>query len=110
MTKQNTQQSINIKELTPQFSKDLRKHSYFTGAEILNQGLIHNALQSVNFLPHMTRLVAYDTEKKKAVGFICLEENTKTLYSIKYVFVDPEYRKAGIATRLLKNSLALARI
>ena len=78
-------------------------------AEILNHGSFHNLLQSVKLLPQATRLIAYDTEKKKAVGFICIEANTNTLYSIKYVFVDPEYRKLGIATRLLINALSIAK-
>ncbi len=109
MIEQNTQLKVNINQLTPQFSKDLRKHTFFAGADILNQGLFYNVLQSIKFSPHVTRLVAYDTEKKKAVGFISLEENTNTLYSIKYVFVDPEYRKAGIASRLLNTAFAVAK-
>jgi GNAT superfamily N-acetyltransferase len=109
MNEQNTQQKIKIKHLTPQASKDLRKYSFFAGVEVLNQGLLHNFFQSLKLLPKATRLVAFDIEKKKAVGFICLEENTKSLYSIKYVFVDPEYRNRGIASRLLGNACTIAK-
>jgi predicted GNAT family acetyltransferase len=66
-------------------------------------------LKAVNLIPNATRLVAYHTEEKAAIGFLYLEENTFELYTIEYVFVDPRYRKMGVANRLLDYAMVLAK-
>lgn len=99
--------------LTPKLTKDLSKHSYFFSAlergDVLNHGLRYEMLKAVKLVPHSTRLVAYHTQEKKAVGFLYLEENTDWLYTIEYVFVDPKYRKRGLATKLLNFAMILAK-
>jgi GNAT superfamily N-acetyltransferase len=62
----------------------------------------------VKLLPQATRLIAYDAEERKLLVHLH-RGDTSTLYSIKYVFVDPEYRKLGIASRLLINAFAIAK-
>jgi predicted GNAT family N-acyltransferase len=108
-TPSNIQEKIVITELTHEFAVNLRRHSYFTSSNVLNLDLRNRLCQIIKMLPRATKLVAYETEKKCSIGFLCLEENTDWLYSIKYVFVDPKYRKMGVATRLLNYAMTLAK-
>ena len=102
---------VIITGLTSQFASELKPlfSSNSEDTSVLNQGLIYSILQSVRLFPHSTKLVAYHVEEKVAIGFITLEENTKTLFSIKDVFVHPKYRKMGIGSRLLDKAIALAK-
>ena len=107
-------EKVAITQLTREFAIDLMKHSYFLSArergDVLDlRGLGHRMLQAVKLMPRATRLVAYHTEEKAAIGFLFLEENTDWLYSIEYVWVDPKYRKMGLATRLLNYAMILAK-
>jgi GNAT superfamily N-acetyltransferase len=99
---------VAITGLTRESATDLMKHGFFTGSGVLEQGLKHDIFQAANLIPRATRLVAFNTEEKRAVGFLCLEENTNWLHTIKYVFVDPKHRKTGVATRLLNHAMHLA--
>jgi len=105
------QDKVIIKRLTRKFASDLIPlfKSNSEDTSVLYQGLIYDILKSVRLLPHATKLVAYHVEEKTAIGFITLEENTKTLLSIKDVFVDPRYRKMGIASGLLDYAITLAK-
>ena len=100
---------IAITRLKSNYATDLSKNAYFQGSNVLNQGLSTWLLKSIKLQPPATRLVAFDREEKTAIGFLCLEENTKRLYSIKFVFVDPNYRKQGIAKKLLNHALSIAK-
>jgi ribosomal protein S18 acetylase RimI-like enzyme len=116
MKEQNTfslGEKVAITQLTPDLAVDLMKHSYFVGAiqrgDVLNHGLRYRALKAVKLIPRATRLVAYNTEEKNAIGFLYLEENTEWLYTIEFVFVDPKYRNMGLGTGLLKYAIKLAK-
>ena len=100
---------VIITLLTPKFAIDLMSDFILANSKVLNQGIKYWMLQAVKLVPHATKIVAYHTEDKCAIGFLCLEENNEWLYSIKYVFVDPKYRKMGLATRLLTYSMNLAK-
>lgn len=106
-------EKVVIKHLTPKLTSDLAKHKYFFSAlrrgDVLNHGLRYEILKAAKLVPQSTRLVAYHTEEKRAIGFLYLEENTDWLYTIEYVFVDPKYRKKGLATRLLNYAMILAK-
>jgi ribosomal protein S18 acetylase RimI-like enzyme len=106
-------EKVAITQLTRQFTTDLMKHSYFSSAhrrgDVLNHGLRYETLKAIKLFPHATRLVAYQPEKKIAIGFLYLEENTDWLYTIEYVFVDPKYRKMGLATKLINYAVMLAK-
>ena len=54
-------------------------------------------------------IVAYHTQKKRALGYLSLTAHTNSLYSIKYVFSDPNFRRMGVATKLLKKTLSIAK-
>ena len=92
-----------------EFATDLMKHNVFAGTDVLDQGLICNILKSIHFRPRSIRLVACHNANKTAIGFLRLKENTDKLYLIEDVFVDPNYRNKGIATRLLNYAIALAK-
>jgi ribosomal protein S18 acetylase RimI-like enzyme len=106
-------EKVVITELTREFATDLMKYSYFASArqrgDVLNHGLRYETLKAVKLIPRATRLVAYHTEEKTAIGFLYLEENTDWLYTIEYLFSDPRYRKMGLATRLLNYAVMLAK-
>ena len=102
-------EKVVITKLTREFAKTLMKDLVLASSGVLEQGIIHRILQSIQIIPNATKLVAYHTEKKRAIGFLCLEENIDWLYSIKYVFVDPRYRKKGVATRLFNYAVILAK-
>ena len=102
--------NIAIMQLTRKFATDLMKHSeYARNPKTLEQGLIHDISQSIHFRPRSTKLVAYHNEEKTAIGFLELKENTEKLYLIEGVFVDPNYRKMGVANKLLNYATALAK-
>ena len=101
--------NMTIKRLTPKFATELKKHDFFKDNDVLKHGLRHRILQGVKLSPHTTRFVVYHNEDRVAIGFLCLEKNTDWLYSIKYVYVDPKYRKRGIGTKLLNHATILAK-
>jgi ribosomal protein S18 acetylase RimI-like enzyme len=106
-------EKVTITQLTPEFVTQLMKHRFFVSArqrgDVLSFGLVYGILQGVELIPRSTRLVAYHTDEQTAIGFLYLEENTDQLYTIEYVFVDPKYRKLGLATRLLKHAMFIAK-
>ena len=99
---------VAIKQLTREFANDLRKHSYFEGSDALNTGFFYKILQAAKLSPNSTNLVAYHTEDKVPIGFLCLKENSEQISSIERVFVHPEYRKLGVATVLFNYAFSLA--
>jgi ribosomal protein S18 acetylase RimI-like enzyme len=109
----NFSENVVITQLNRKFAADLMKHSYFFSArrrgDVLNHGLRYEMLKAVKLFPRATRLVAKQTEKKEPIGFLYLEENTDWLYTIEYVFVDPRYRKMGLATRLINYAVRIAK-
>jgi ribosomal protein S18 acetylase RimI-like enzyme len=100
---------VSILPLTRKFAADLAKQSCFARSDVLDQGLTHNILQSIHFRPRSTKLVAYSSADKKAIGFIALKKNTAKHYLIEDVSVDPNYRNKGIATKLLNHATTLAK-
>jgi len=106
---------VAVVPLTREHSVNLirRGPDYFFSArqrgDVLNHGLRYRILQAAKLYPRATRLVAYHTKEKTAIGFLYLAENTDWLFTIEYVFVDPMYRKMGLATGLLKYALKVAK-
>lgn len=108
---QDVQDSISIKPFKKEFTSELRS-LFLSNSEdtnILNCGLIYDALQSARLLPPITRLVAYHEHDRIPIGFVALEETTKTLFSLQFLFVNPKYRKMSIGTRLLEAAIAAAK-
>lgn len=77
--------------------------------EDLNSHMGHTILETAGFRPREIGLVAHHSSKKHAIGSLCLEEHTEWLYSIKHVFTDPEFRRMGVATKLLSSALFFLR-
>ncbi len=100
---------IIIKELTPDTANNLIEAGFPFGSNELYQPLVNKFLQVTKFVPYTTRLVAYHVKKKRAVGFLCIVKDNALLYSIKFVFTDPRFRKLGIASRMLNFALLLAK-
>ena len=112
MKEQNTidfNEKVIIKKLTRKHAIDLMSDSILVTSGVLNQTVKYKMMQTIKLLPQSTKLVAYHTKEKRAIGFLCLEKNTDWLYSIKYVFVDSKCRKSGIATGLLNYAMILAK-
>jgi GNAT superfamily N-acetyltransferase len=98
-----------IKELTRKDANDLISAGFPFGEGELDTSLSHRFLQAIRFIPHATRLVAYHIEEKRAIGILCLVENTAKIYSIRVVFTDPKFRKIGVASEMFKFALLLAK-
>lgn len=111
MKPQNVQDKITLLKLNSKFASELKLvfRSNSEDTSVLNVGLIFRVFESIRLLPHATKLVAYHTEDRVAVGFITLEKNSAALFSIKDVFVDPRYRRMGIASHLLDRAIKLAK-
>ena len=111
MKTQNVQDKITLLRLTSKFASELKPvfRSNLEDTSVLRVGLTYRILETIRLLPHATKLVAYHADDKVAVGYITLEQNTKTLFSIKDVLVDPRYRRMGIASRLLEYVITLAK-
>jgi ribosomal protein S18 acetylase RimI-like enzyme len=108
-TAQHFHYKISTMQLTREFATDHMKNNVFAGTDVLDQGLICNILESIHFRPRSVRLVACHNESKTAIGFLRLKENTDKLYLIEDVYVDPNYRNMGVATRLLNYAITLAK-
>lgn len=98
-----------IRETTPKDANDLFSVGFPFGYSELNPPLSNGFLQAIRLVPRATRLVAYHTEEKRAIGTLCLIEDNASLYNIKFVFVDPRFRKLGVASQLFNFALLLAK-
>ena len=98
-----------FKELTPGTANDLMKAGFPFGIRELYPSLSQNLLHATGLIPRVNRVVAYHTEEKRAIGFLCLIEDNTLVYSIKFVFVDPRFRKKGVASALFNFALRLAK-
>ena len=98
-----------IKELTPENANDLISAGFPFGIRKLYPPLSQNFLHATGLIPRVNRLVAYHTEEKRAIGFLCLMEDNTSVYSIKFVFVDPKFRKKGVASAMFNFVFHLAK-
>jgi len=101
--------NVIIERLTSKFVTELKKHDFFKDNDVLNHSFKYRILQGIKLIPQRTRFVVYHKEDKVAIGFLCLEKNSDLLYSIKYIYVDPKYRKMGIGTKLLNHATMIAK-
>lgn len=76
---------------------------------VLNQVLGKKIYKMAGLIPRSTGIVAIIVEQKYAIGFLSLVQHTKSLFSIKFVFVNPKYRKMGIAARLIDYAICQAK-
>lgn len=108
---QNAQDMVSIEPFKSEFASELNAlfRSNSEDTTILNHGFKYNVLKALGYLPPVTRLVAYNARDKTPIGFIALEETAKTIFSIQFLFVNPNYRKLGIGTRLLEAAIAIAK-
>jgi len=102
-------EKVGITQLNSTFAIDLMSDNTLANSGVLKNDLSNKIFQAIKWIPSSTKLVLYHKEKRQAIGFLCLEENIDWLYSIKYVFVDPNYRKMGLATRLFNYAFFLAK-
>ena len=76
---------------------------------VLDQTLAKRLNKMVGLIPDTTGFVIYDTQKNLAVGYLSLIKYTSYLYSIKFVFISPAYRRIGLATELLNYTMTYAK-
>ena len=76
---------------------------------VLDQALGNRFRKLIGLVPRSIGMVIYNGMIGKAVGFLSLVKHTSSIYSIKFVFVAPSFRKKGLATKLLNYSCSLAR-
>ena len=100
---------IAIRYLTPQSANDLNSAGFPFGDRELFPSISDVLMRTTKLAPYTSRLVAYHTEDKRAVGFVCLVEDTLKIFSIKFVFTDPRYRNMGIGSQMLNHALLVAK-
>lgn len=100
---------ISVRQFTSSDSFDLITAGFPFGCDALKRFSGENILQKINLAPRETRLVVDHILEKRAIGFLSLLAHTRFLYSIRYVFSDPNFRQMGVATRLISYALSLAK-
>lgn len=98
-----------IREITVEDADCLLSVGFPFGYSELSPPLNYRFLQAARLVPPAARLVAYHTGEKRAIGTLCLTEDNASLYNIKSVFVDPRFRKLGVASQLFNFALILAK-
>ena len=73
------------------------------------QTLIDKSFQYVGLKPFSKELVAYHTKEKQVIGFLQLNRHSNWLYSIKFAYTHPNFRKMGVASGLFKFAFSQAR-
>ena len=108
---QDVQDHFSIKPFKKEHVPELR--SLFLSepedTRILNCGFIYDTLQYARLLPPVNRIVAYHAHDKKPIGFVALEEITKKLFSLQFLFVNPKYRNLGVGKRLVEAAISFAK-
>ena len=99
--------NIVIVDLTPQLAINLEKYSIELDSNSLKHGFSYNLLKSIHYLPYSNRLVAFDKKNRIPIGFLEIKED-KDVFIIENIVVDENYRKMGIASKLLKYAMHLA--
>lgn len=74
-----------------------------------NHSLKDQIFRAINLSPRQLSLVAFHTEKERAIGFLSLVMHTRTLCSVRYIFTAPDFRRMGVATGLINHALILAK-
>lgn len=100
---------ITIKELAFDDAINLISAGFPFGNNELTTSRLHHFKQTFSLILRSTRLVAYHTQEKRAVGFLYLGECTPKIFSIKYVFTNPQFRKMGVASKLLNYAFYIAK-
>lgn len=75
----------------------------------LKQSLPDRFFQRIGFKPLINGLVAYHTQEKQTIGFLQLNKHSKWLYSIKFAFTNPNFRRKGIGSNLFNFAFSQAR-
>jgi GNAT superfamily N-acetyltransferase len=100
---------IIIRELTLDSARDLIRAGFCWPIDELYPSTIQRFLATNRVKPFANRLVAYDDQKKQAIGFMCLMEDNPSIFNIKFVFVDPDFRNKGIASQMLDFAFKFAK-
>jgi len=103
-------QEIIIRSFNLGDANDLIQAGFPFDKKVLNPPLKHKILRVMKLSPVMKRFVAYHLSEKKTIGFLSLVKCSSFIYSIQYLFVDPRYRRMGIATNLLTEAISFAKI
>ena len=81
---------------------DFDKSNFPFYREVMGLPLKKKLYDAIRSHPHETPLVAYNTKEKLAVGFVSIAKRTSRHYSIRHLWTNPNFRKTGIASGLLK--------
>ena len=100
---------IVIRQPLPESANDLIGAGFPFGDNELFLSLRHSFMKALRLTPNATKLIAYHLEEKRTIGFLCLMEDNPTIYSIKYIFINPQYRRMGIASKMLDSAILLAK-
>lgn len=63
----------------------------------------------LGLVPNQNKFVAYSEEAKEAIGFLSLTRHPRSIQSIRYVFTNPQYRRIGVAKKLMRTAIHCAK-
>lgn len=114
MTVDDTFSSFNDKplvfrQLENEDIEPLMKAGFAHNKSRLKQSLPDRLFQRIGLKPSVMGLVAYHIQEKQAIGFLQLNKHSKWLYSIKFAFTNPNFRRKGIGSNLFNFAFSQSR-
>lgn len=95
---------LEIKDIEP-----LIEAGFAHSKSRLKQSLPDRFFQRIRFKPFSTGLVAYHIQEKQAIGFLQLNRYSKWLYSLKFAFTNPSFRRKGVGSGLFNFAFSQVR-
>jgi N-acetylglutamate synthase-like GNAT family acetyltransferase len=101
--------TVSIRRATREDINPLVKAGFPFGQIALTDAIAKGFTQTVGLAPPKAALVAQHIQQKRVIGVLSLHEHTPSLYSIKNVFTDSNFRGMGVASGLISYALSLAK-
>lgn len=102
-------EKITIRKIKRTDVDSLLAAGFHFGKNKINYPLISRIRQYTGLSLKQKGFVAYNVDDKSAAGFLSLTEHTSSLQSIRYVFINPAFRRRGIATELVTFAISFAK-
>jgi ribosomal protein S18 acetylase RimI-like enzyme len=81
---------------------------YNFGKKNLKKSWFREISQYLGLSPQQTGFIVYSVNSKLAVASLSLTKHNTTFQSIRYVFTNPDFRRRGLATKLVNYALSVA--
>ena len=102
-------QKLVFRKLIRKDVSHLMNSGFSFSKSVIDPPIVHKLVHAARLIPREMGLVAFHVKDKKAIGHLKLFKHTNSLYSIKCVFTNPNYRKMGVASGLINYAFILAK-